>query len=191
MSPVLLRESRPSASFVRGRSLIHPDCPIEQTLRGDDAEAQGQLIQEPWSQSNRSDGTLFVADYDGLRLLGRSEEALNSAVELLKGRFGQRLVVDVPSVRYAFGVPTLEPYMRVLVNGPERYLPVIQRDLLRRRGRIKRVDRRRPFVLEGEAPLACLLGYGQWLRDLMQDDPHVGLRLSRYLPIDDDGPRAA
>jgi translation elongation factor EF-G len=62
---------------------------------------------------------------------------------------------------------------------------------LRRRGRIKRLDERGPFILEGEAPLAALLGYRQWLRDLIQDDAYVGLRLSRYLPIDDDGPRAA
>ena len=193
MNPILLRKSGPPSSVSRGRhSLIHPDCPIEQTLRSDDAETRGQLMQEPWSHKNRPDGTLFVADYHGLRVFGRSEGALNSAVEPLQRRFGHRLVVDAPSVRYAFGVPTLEPYMTVFVTGPERYLPVIQTEFLRRRGGITRLDQRGWFILEGEGPLAGLLGYGQSLDDLMQDGPGgVGLRLSRYLPIDDDGPQAA
>ena len=191
MNLSLLRNSRPSPGFARRHSLIHPECPIEQMLRSDDTETRVQLMREPWSHKIRPDGTLFVADHSGLRLLGRSERALDAAVEPLQRRFGARLTVNAPSVRYAFGVPTLEPYMTVLINGPARYLPVIQGDFLRRRGRITRLDQRGPFILEGEAPLAGLLGYGQWLRDLIQDDPCVGLWLSRYLPIDDDGPRAA
>jgi len=191
MNLSLLRNARPSPGVARRHSLLHPECPIEQTLRGNDSETQGQLMREPWSHKIRPDGTLFVADHSGLRLLARSERSLEAAVEPLKRRFGTRLTVNAPGVRYAFGVPTLEPYMMVLINGPARHLSVIRDDFLRRRGRIKRLDERGPFILEGEAPLAALLGYRQWLRDLIQDEAYVGLRLSRYLPIDDDGPRAA
>jgi hypothetical protein len=191
MNLSLLRNARPSPGVARRHSLLHPECPIEQTLRGNDNETRGQLVREPWSHKIRPDGTLFVADHSGLRLLARSERALDGAVEPLQHRFGARLTVNAPSVRYAFGVPTLEPYMMVLINGPARHLSVIREDFLRRRGRIKRLDQRGPFILEGEAPLAGLLGYRRWLRDLIQDDPYVGLWLSRYLPIDDDGPRAA
>jgi hypothetical protein len=189
-----LAHSKPSylsPGFARGRSLIHVECPIEQTLHSEHPETQSQLMQQPWSRDARPDGTLFVADYNGLRLLGRSEGALHAAVEPLRRRFGDRLVVEVPSVRYAFGVPTLEPYMTVLINGPPRNLPAIHRDFLRRRGRLKRLKQRGTFVLEGEAPLADLLGYALWLRDLLKEPPYVGLWLSRYLPIDDDGPQAA
>ena len=143
MKLTLLERYRPSLS--RGSSLIHAECPIEQTLRSDDAETQSQLMQEPWSRDYRPEGTLYVADYNGLRLLGRSEGALTAAVEPLLRRFGDRLVVDAPSVRYAFGVPTLEPYMTVLINGSERYQAVVQRDFLRRRGRIKQVQAARAF----------------------------------------------
>jgi len=192
MNPILLRKSRPSPSVSRGHSMIHPECPIEQTLRSDDAGTRDQLMQEPWSHKNRPDGTLFIADYHGLRLLARSEAALDAAVVPLQRRFEGRLVLDALSVRYAFGVPTLEPYMTVFVTGPERHVPVIQREFLRRRGRITRLDQRGWFILEGEGPLSGLLAYEQWLRDLMQGDPcGVGLRLSRYLPIDDGGPQAA
>ena len=190
MNLTWLRKDRPSLSSSRRHSLIHAECPIEQTFRSDDAETQGLLMEEPWSQGNRPDGTLFVADYNGLRLLGRSEGALDAAVKPLLLRFGRQLAAEAPSVRYAFGVPTLEPYMAVLINGPARYLSIVKNDFLRRRGRIKRL-KEEPFILEGEAPLANLLGYERWLRGLMEKDPHVSLWLSRYLPIDDDGPQAA
>jgi len=180
-----------TSTLSRGHALIHAEYPIEQTLRGHDAEIQSLLMQEAWSRDTRPEGTLFVADYDGLRLLGRSEGALDAAVTPLRNRFGDRLVVDEPSVRYAFGVPTLEPYMTVLINAPTHCMSVIQRDFLQRRGRTNRLRRRISFVLEGEAPLASLLGYEQWIRESMTEVPYVGLCLSRYLPIDDDGPQAA
>ena len=191
MNLTWLRKTRPSLSLARGFALIHADCPIERTLRSNDPTTQGQLMEEPWSQGRRPDGTLFVAGYDGLRLLGRSEGALDAAVAPLQRRFGHLLAADGPRVRYAFGVPTLEPYMSVLINGPERYVSIVKKDFLRRRGRIKSLDEERSFILEGEAPLANLLGYEQWLRDLMEETPKIGLWLSRYLPIDDDRPRAA
>jgi hypothetical protein len=81
--------------------------------------------------------------------------------------------------------------MAVLINGRTRYLSIIKKDFLERRGRISRLNQGEPFILQGEAPLANLLGYERWLRGLMEKEPHVGLWLSRYLPIDDDGPEAA
>jgi hypothetical protein len=188
----LQRTFRPATHFSRKHTLIHAECPIEQTLRSEDAEIQRLLMQEPWSRESRPEGTLFVADYDGLRLLGTSEGALDAAVEPLRRRFGHRLLVDPPGVRYAFGTPTLEPYMSVLINGSARNLLVVERDFLQRRGRIKRLDQSAHFVLDGEAPLAGLLGYRRWLRELAEPElPYVGIWLSRYLPIDADGPRVA
>lgn len=184
------RRHRPS-SLARRHALIHAEYPIEQALRSDDAGVQSLLMQEPWFRDARPEGTLFVADYNGLRLLGRSERALDAAVRPLRRRFAGRLVVGAPSVRYAFGVPTLEPYMMVLINGPERCLPGIRRDFLQRRGRVRRLQQRAAFVLEGEAPLAGLLGYEQWIRDSTANALHVGLRLGRYLPIDEAARQAA
>jgi hypothetical protein len=148
-------------------------------------------MQEPWWRERGPEESLFVADYDGLRLLGVSEGALETAVEPLRHRFGDRLLVDPPSVRYVFGTPTLEPYMSVVINGPVCSLLVVQMDFLERKGRIKRLVQSGHFVLEGEAPLASLLGYQRWVRDLAEPEPCVSIQLSRYLPIDDDGPRAA
>lgn len=56
--------------------------------------------------------------------------------------------------------------MSVLINGSARDLTVIEDDFLRRRGRIKRLDRSAHFVLEVEAPLracwAISAGYRSW-----------------------------
>lgn len=101
----LQKPFRHPAPLGRRYALIHAECPIEQTLRSEDVETQGLLRQEPWSREARPKGTLFVADYDGLRLLAVSEGALDAAVEPLRHRFGHRLLVDPPSVRYAFGAP--------------------------------------------------------------------------------------
>ena len=103
MNLSLLKTFGPSSTFARGHSLIHAECPIEQTLRSDDPTVQDKLMREPWARQSRPEGTLYVADYNGLRLLGRSEAALDAAVEPLRRRFGVRIIVDAPSVRYVFG----------------------------------------------------------------------------------------
>lgn len=187
----LSKRWRRPPSLARDHALIHAECPIEQSLHSDDPGIQSRLLQEPWSRGARPEGALFVADYTGLRVLGRSETALDVAVRPLRRRYGDRLRVGAPGVRYAFGVPTLEPYMTVLINGPEHSLPTIKKDFLQRRGRIRRLQRRAFFILEGEAPLAGLLGYEQWIRALTAAAPHVGLWLARYLPIDQEVRQAA
>ena len=137
---------------------------------------------------------LFIADYNGLRVLGRSEASLNLVANTLQRRFGNGLSVDCPVVRYVFGVPVLEPYMTVLVQGPLAHLSRVRNDIAQRRGRIARVSKRGNFVLKAEAPLAALLGCGEWLQELFgedRDESYVGLWLSRYVAIDGHGPQAA
>jgi hypothetical protein len=173
---------------------MHPECPIEQTFRSDDPSVQQQLMQHAWQRTAAPEQALLVADYNGLRVLGHSERALNRVAKALRHRFGAGLVVDTPLVRYSFGVPVLEPYMTVLINGPVRDLAMVQEDLASRRGRIVRLSEQETFVLEAEAPLAALLGYEEWLQDLFAEDwdrSYVGLWLSRYVAIDGNGPQAA
>jgi len=78
MIVILRTPFRPSSHVHRKHTLIHAEFPIEQTLRSEDAETQRLLMQEPWSPERRPEESLFVADYDGLRLLGVSEGALDT-----------------------------------------------------------------------------------------------------------------
>ena len=173
------------------RPAWHPEYPIEQTIRWTDEPTRAALLQEGWRRRSTPDDVLFVAHYDGLRILGPTERVLEHAVANLQRRYGNALV-EPPSIRYIHGAHVLEPWMTILVNVPRHHGFVIEHDFVCRRGDIRRFDLHgAAFVLEGEAPLAELLGYTAWLEDVIKDEPSVAMWLSRYLPIDGDGPRAA
>ena len=173
---------------------MHPEYPIAQAFHSDDPATQQQLMQLAGQALTEPEQALLVADYNGLRALGRSESALNRVAGQLRRRFGAALVAAPPDVRYGDGNPLLEPHMVVLVHGPATHLARVRKDLLARRGRITRIVDRSMFVLEGEAPLAELLGYDEYMRNTLADDwnqSHVATWLSRYVPVEDDGPEAA
>jgi hypothetical protein len=175
------------AAFRRESSLLHPEYPIEQTLRGADATTQAQLLQEIWRQHAYVDhAALLIAEPTCVRVLARSEAALRPAVDGLRHRYGSSLVVEPAMVRYMHGAPVLEPLMVVLASGPLRDLPVMQGELRRRRATLTRIARTDPFVLEAEASLGQLLGYGDWLDARFHGAVDVSVWLSRYGPIDDD-----
>lgn len=184
--------AEPRADFRQRPRMLHPECPIEQSLHAADPAVQAKLMQEIWVRRSSSDeGALLVADPDCVRVLARTEGALRAPVEALRQRY-PNLVVEPPTVRYAHGAPVLEPYMSLLLCGAERYLPPVQKELAKRRSVIKRLDRQGGrFVLEVEAPLGNLLGLGDWLGARTNGAIDASTWLSRYLPIDDDGPFAA
>lgn len=176
----------------RFRPMWHPEHPVEQMVRCKQERARAALLHEAWRQRSRPDEALYVADYHGLRILAPTERVLKHAVCCLQVTYGHALIVEPPSIRYIHGSVVLEPWMAVLVNVPARYGFVVERDFVRRRGDIRRFDQHgAAFVLEGEAPLADLLGYADWLKELTNDEPSVAMWLSRYLPIDGGGPKAA
>jgi hypothetical protein len=173
---------------------MHPDYPIEQMFRSNEPGIHQQLLQQAWGRPYEREQTFFVADYDGLRVLGANELALDRVAKRLRERFGTALFAEVPIVRYDFGMPVLEPYMTVFVKAPYAYLALVRHDFARRRGRITRLVKGGEFALEGEAPLADLLGYPERMRILLRGDwkeSRVAIWLSRYVPIDGFGPEAA
>jgi len=179
------------ADTPKSQPLWHPEYPIEQLVRTRDSERHALVLQDAWRRRPTIADTLYVPDYNGLRVLGRSEGALEHAMAEVARRHGNAFMVEPPSVRYVHGARVLEPWMDVLVNVPEHHCRHVERDFARRRGNVRRLAQQGvAFVLEGEAPLADLLGYAEWLRNLTEDDPYVATRLSRYLPID-YGPQAA
>lgn len=171
--------------------LAHFEYPIEQTVRCRDRRMKGFLLRRAWRQLAVADA-LCVAEESALRILGRSEAALKHTIARLVARHGNALVIEAPAIRYLPSLRgVLEPWMDVLVNVPERHGPLVERNFVRRRGHLRRLSPQgAASVLEGEAPLAELIGYDEWLRHLTDSDPKVGTWLSRYLPID-HGPQPA
>jgi len=173
---------------------MHPEYPIAQAFHSDDPVTQRQLMQRFRHPVIEPAQALVQTECNGLRVLARSESALNRVGVTLRRRFGPTLVAGPPEVRYGDGDPMLEPYMTVLVHAPAVHLARVVNDLLARRGRVTRVVERSMFVLEGEAPLALLLGYYDGADDMLAEDrkrSHVATWLSRYVPIDGGGPEAA
>jgi len=194
MTPSLLQRIRAKDAWRNAMPLAHPECPIEQRLQAADAAVQGQLLREAWHRHPPAgEGAMVVAEPAGVRVLARSEGALRPVVDGLRERFRGAIVVGAPTVRYAHGAPMLEPWMVVLMSGPAHYLPLIQKDLARRQARVARVEHHRgPFLLEAEAPLANLLGYANWLDELVEGGADLSMWLARYVPVVvDDGPEAA
>ena len=194
MDLAFFTKNRAAAVRARRGPIPHPECPIEQSVRGRDDATRAQLTCFAYEWPTAYAGAAFVTDDHGLRVLARCEVTLSQAIERLTRRFDGRLVLRPPAVRYVPGNPVLEPHMLVAVRGPEHYLPLVQKDMARRCGRIVRVAAPgdATFRLEAEAPLAQLTGYTNWLSALTEEDmPQASAWLSRYLPIDDGGPRAA
>ncbi len=194
MMPRLLEKLHARNVHRGGVPLMHPECPIEQSLHSAHAQVQRELLHEAWrGHPPAGEGAMVVPEPAGLRVLARSEGALRPVVDALRERFGDDVVVDPPKVRYAHGARMLEPWMVVLMSGPAHFLPLIQKDLGRRQARVLRVeDHRGPFVMEAEAPLANLLGYADWLGELVEGRADLSMWLARYVAIEvDDGPEAA
>lgn len=193
MTPRLLQRD-PSWPVPAGRAptLLHPECPIEQAVWSPDTAVQAALLQEIWRRENFVDvAVLLVADPKRLRVLARCEAALRRPVLALKARHGPSLIVEAPMVRYAHGAPVLEPWMTVIASGPVAYRGRVQGELGGRSATITRLDSRADsFVLEAEAPLARILGWGDWL-ETDANGVEASMWLSGYRPIGDDGPRAA
>lgn len=174
-------------------SLAFPEHPIEQSIRSPDPRVRSELAGEALRRRPRDDDARLVAEPDGARVLARTEGALAPVVAALSDRYGRDVVVGAPRVRYAHRPRYAEPWMRLSMSGPSSFLPLVLRDLARRKGRVVRVDEHGgPFALEAEAPLANLLGYADWLADLCEDRAELSMRLARYATVDlDDGPDAA
>jgi hypothetical protein len=173
------------------RRLMHPECPIEQTLRGRTPQVRDALLEEAWRRRPRRAQVHYLGDHRGLRILAHTEATLALATAELALRYGEALIAEPPSVRYVHGSPVLEPWMGVTVNAPPRCRDAVEQDFVGRRGQVHRAtDVGEAFVLEGEAPLADLLGYEDWLAACTGTDGFMAAQLSRYVPID-HGPRAA
>lgn len=173
--------------------LALPECPIEQLIRARGSRAQSALRAEAQKRPERLADAWLVADVEGVRAIARSEGALRRFVSDIVERHAPEIIASAPRVRYAYRPTLSEPWMRITASGPTALLPLVLRDLERRRGRTLRVtDHGGPFDLEAEAPLANLLGYADWYDELCEGRAWLTMQLARYAPVDvDPGPDAA
>jgi translation elongation factor EF-G len=167
--------------------MTYPDFPLEFIVRTDDDGLRAQLVRAAVREEvDAVDDVMCLAADDGLRVLGRTEDELRRAVGKLRGAAGDAVIDEGPLVRYVDGARRLEPFMRVVVHAPTRDLALLRADLDRRGARVVRLEHHiGSIVLEGEAPLARLLGYADWVAACTGGAARVRMWLSRYRLAED------
>lgn len=173
--------------------LATPAYPIEQAIRSRDPLVRSRLHDEARRRSARHSDAWLYADPEGVRVRATTERALLPLVAHVVERHGNSVVVGAPRVRYVHRPRLSEPWMRIDVSGPAVLLPLVLRDLERRKSRLLRAEELEDrFAIDAEAPLANLLGYADWLDELSEERAEVSMRFARYEAVEvDDGPEAA
>jgi predicted membrane GTPase involved in stress response len=159
---------------------MYPDLPIQQLLRRKDTRFQFGFARQAKDLVPARDEFVLTASRDGLRVLGRNEDALRVPVEVLRDVYGPRLDVLAPEVRFA---QTQEPVMHVRVSVESRLLDAVK-DVLDERGAALQEEYVRPnySVVRYEAPLAALLGLPDELSAASDGRARHWIVLSHYAP---------
>jgi hypothetical protein len=159
---------------------MYPDLPIQQRLRRKDTRFQFGFARQAKDIVPARDEFALTASREGLRVLGRNEDALRLPVEVLHDVYGANLDVQPPEVRF---VRTEEPIMHVRVSADTRFLEAVK-DVLRNRGATLQEEYVRPNygVVRCEAPLADLLGLPGELSLATAGRARHWIVLSHYAP---------
>ncbi len=121
----------------------------------------------------------------GVRVYGRTEEALESAVKRLRSSCGAgRLRVIGPQVRHWPGEPPREPIVAVRVRVPRAFVKTVRFELARRgAGALLQDSGLFTSVVGAELPLATALGLSRWLEEASCGLGEIAMRLERYEPM--------
>lgn len=160
---------------------MYLDLPIQQLLRRKDTRFQFGFARQARDLVPARDEFVLAASQDGLRVLGRNEDALRMPVETLRDVYGPDLDVLAPEVRLA---EAHEPVMHVRVSVETRLLDAVK-SVLDERGAARQEEYVRPnySVVRYAAPLARLLGLPQELSAATGGRARHWIVLSHYAPI--------
>jgi predicted membrane GTPase involved in stress response len=159
---------------------MHFDLPIQQLLRRKDTRFQFGFARQARDLVPARDEFVLAASREGLRVLGRNEDALRIPVEVLRDVYGPKLEVQPPEVRFA---QAQEPIMHVRISVEARLLETVKA-LLQKRGAALQEEYVRPryAVVRYEAPLADLLGLPDELSIATAGQARYWVVLSHYAP---------
>jgi hypothetical protein len=177
-------------------AFVHVEFPLVQRWRpvrgfllsGEDAEVERLVC-------DRRDDLRVESTAEGLLLYARHEDALKGAGARLRCYRFRHLAPDPPQARVRPD-PLRAPWMHVHVRGPRRFAALARDELFRRQGRTGSAEFFGDVVmLSGQAPLAGLVGYADWVRERTDGRLAVETRLAAWRLVDADpdppGPLAA
>jgi predicted membrane GTPase involved in stress response len=155
--------------------------PIEQLVRRTDTRFQFGFATEAKEVFPENEDYLLSASRNGLHILGKSEEALASPVEILREVYGPRIEVEPPRVRLIGGVQLQEPVMHVRISLEKRFADAVRRAMQRRGAAPQEEYARSSYcILRYEAPLALLLGLPRELAEISEGRAKHWTALSHY-----------
>jgi hypothetical protein len=172
---------------------MYPELPIHQLLKRKDTRFQLGFANEARELVPARDEFVLVASPQGLRVLGRNEQALDRPVGFLREVYGSKLQVQPPEVRFMEGVQVKQPIMQVRISMERRFLAAVKRAMLERGASPEQeYVRSRYCVLRYQAPQAHLLGLPGELSLLGGGKVKHSMALSHYaLVTGDPGGHAA
>lgn len=163
---------------------MYQDLPIQQLLRRKDTRFQFGFAKQARQLVPLHNEFVLAPSRDGLRVLGRNEDALRVPVEVLREVYGPDLDVQPPEVRFS---QAKEPVMQVRVSVDTRLLEAVK-DVLGKRGATLEAEYARPnySVVRCQAPLADLLGLPAELAHATGGRARHWIVLSHYAPSNRD-----
>ena len=162
---------------------MHPEFPLERICTHRCEPVQLTFARNAMQRLPQHDDSCVEASHQGLVLRGETESALERDIELLREYYGNQIQITPAKVRY-HKLPQLEePHMGVRVRCASQHFQAMKAHLLAR-GAIsldEEVDAHFG-TLRLTAPLANLLGFERWLRELAGSGAHAVMWLSHYAP---------
>lgn len=121
----------------------------------------------------------------GLVISAETEAALCDVIDILKGVYGDDLLVGDFTIQYRRGAVVEEPHMGVRVLCPAAQFEAVRDDLIGRAARLYDAEVSPPIgVLRATVALARLLGYSRHLAELTGGRAREVVWLSHYAPVE-------
>jgi hypothetical protein len=177
-----MRSNRDLASGLPAAS--HPEYPLERVCSYLSEPFQLTFARNAQQHFLLREDVEVSASHGGLTIRGETEDAIDSALALLKDLYGPRLRIGPPTVLYHQGVTLEQPWMGLRVGCAVGHLDAVNADLIDRDATIvcTAIDGLQ-CRLEVRAPLASLLGYRSGLAALTSGSAHHSMWLSHYAPL--------
>jgi hypothetical protein len=177
-----MRGNRDRASALPAAS--HPEYPLERVCSYVSEPFQLAFARNAQQHFLLREDVVVGASHGGLTIRGETEDAIESALALLKDLYGPRLRIGPPTVLYHQGVSLEQPWMGLRVSCAIGHLDAVNADLMDRDATIVSTDIDGIHCrLEARAPLASLLGYRSGLAALTAGSGQQSMWLSHYAPL--------
>jgi hypothetical protein len=158
------------------------EYPLQQRARHRSERLQLDFVERAKVMLGTADDCVVRPGGRGLLLVARNEEALETQTSRLRETFGAALEFTRREVRLV-GSPPQEPLVHVRVNAPVARIEPVRRLLLERGVAVQ--DESRGLtrcLLQGEAPLARILGLGIELKEVTLGSALLWTTLVGYAP---------